>query len=186
MPTSVTGEPASRKEQFDTSTRTETDDYYPVAGMAFCTAMWPDLWGDVDISNDAASARNEMPDLPSCSTVDILSLCASTMSSAADLAGLQQRPLDNVEFTRAGSSPGPELPSISLSPEVLRSRACSADTAAPADGSIGRDRSSGLAQEAPVVVHPTMRELPDVSQSVCIETGAQSRSSRTQIKEHDQ
>lgn len=154
--------------------------------MAFCTAIWPGLWGDVDGSIDAGNARNESPNSPFCSTVDIYSACASAVSSAASLRGHKQRTPDNIQVaTPAASSLGPEMWSRSLSPtlEVMRAHEYSADTTAPTNGSTGRASPDGSVRAAAGVVRPTLCEFPDVSRSVCVALEAEPPGWRTLISE---
>ena len=189
--TFIPHEPASRHGPLDTSTSTRTDEYYSIADMAFDTAMWPDMWGDVADSvcarTAAGSARNE-PIYPlSCPTVDVQSVCASATSSAAAQAKAQQCTWEHIEVcTPVGSPPSPKVLSKSPSPGGMRARVDSADTAVPADGSVGQDRPGESVRtdhgDAPVAVHLEMREFPDEIPSICVARQAQPHQSSLLVR----
>ncbi|PPJ53244.1 hypothetical protein CBER1_11887 [Cercospora berteroae] len=151
----------------DTSILIETDNYYSIADMAFSTARWRDLWGNVANNvcthSAAGSAPNKPTYPPSCWTIDVPCVCASVMPSAAALAEPQQSTRDELEMcTPVRSSPSPKVLSKSTLQAVMRAHAYSADNAAPADGSIGRGRPSALVRTDydDTLVHPAMHDLP--------------------------
>ena len=158
--------------------------------MAFDTAMWPVMWGDVADSvcarTPAGSARNEPKHPPSCPTADVQSVYASAISSAAAQAKPQQCAWENIEVcTPVGSSRSPEGLSQPPSPAVMRAHVDGADPAAPADGVVGQDRPGESVRtdhdDAPVAVHLEMREFPDEIPSICVALEAQPHQSSTLV-----
>ena len=150
--------------------------------MAFDTTTWHDMWGDVANSvcarTAATDARNE-PIYPlACPTTDVQSIYAGAISSAAAQAKSQQYAWRSIEVcTPVRSSPSPEVLLKPPSPAVMRAHVDSADTSAPADGSVGQDRPGGSVQtlhdDAPAAVHLEMREFPDEIPSICVALEAQ-------------